>query len=157
MIRISLSNLTILDNLEKAYSEQSLWVISLTEGYCSATHVWQYQWHERGKVFFKNPWTLPMVGIHYVWLDPRLNTQSRVIWNSSPQVDRHLIIHPKEATTTHFCIFNSSMGTIRHLSHLFSRWHWLNKFLIQILWLPNYFHTTTTKNGSLWLESLWNW
>ena len=64
-----------------------------------------------------------MVGIHYVWLDPRLNTQSGVIWNSSPQADHHLIIHYKEATTTRFCIFTSSMGTIRHLSHLFSRWH----------------------------------
>ena len=148
MIRISLSNLTILDNLEKAYSEQSLWVISLTEGYCSATHI--YQWHERGKVFFKNPWTLPMVGIHYVWLDPRLNTQSGVIWNSSPQEDHHLIIHHKEATTTCFCIFNSSMGTIRHPSHLFSLWHLLNKFVIQILWLPNYFHTTATMVACGW-------
>ena len=153
MIRISLSNLTILDNLE-AYSEQSLWVISVTEGYCSANHI-SVTW--KGKSVFQNPWTLPMVEIHYGWLDPRLNTQSGVIWNSSPQTDHLLIIHYKEATTTRFCIFNSSMGTIRHPSHLFSRWHWLNKFLIQILWLPNYFHTTTTKNGSLWLESLWNW
>ena len=143
MIRISLSNLTILDNLE-AYCEQSLWVISLTEGYCSATHI--YQWNERGKVFFKTHGLCQWLGSTMCgWI---------LAWIPNPELfgTAHLkrIIHYKEATTTCFCIFNSSMGTIRHPSHLFSLWHLLNKFVIQILWLPNYFHTTATMVACGW-------